>query len=631
MLARLVLFAAMALAVFAYWAGLSGPFIFDDLPNLSPIESWLKGEMSWQSVMFGNQSGMMGRPLSMASFLLSAELGGHTPFAYKFGNLVVHLLCGFIGWQVVRRLLAEDPRLAARADLLASAVVALWLLHPINASTVLYSVQRMAQLSTLFVLLSLWTYLIARRQLIEGKLAAALPSMFVLFPVFMLAGLMSKENAAVAPALCLVIELAYFLARAEHKRIRQTFFAVFLVLPMLAVVGTLLFAPSKLLVSYSERDFTLIERLMTQPRVLMDYIFTILIPRTPLMGLYTDDFVPSRGLFAPVTTAISILALLVISALAVKLRKRAPSFFAGWFFFLVAHGIESSIIPLELYFEHRNYLPALGLILAVVGLVALLPQELPLNIFTPKQLGTLIVGGFALSFSFATAGRSNVWAAPDTMLEQGLKHHPGSMRAQLERATMALQQHANPQGAYDAFADLLSGSNSRYRVVGRISWVTLDCMTGKTVTPTDLQRAVAHALPSLSMAEVPALRLLTRFSRERGCGQLTDSIIADGIVTMLDRASNQPDQSRAKWLTRFLAAETLLRAGRSGDAQRQAELAWKASGDLPTGVLLSQIYASRKMKVEAQQLVGMLEKRMKPYDKEGLAELAKTRTLLQQQ
>lgn len=631
MLARLVLLVAMALTVFAYWAGLSGPFIFDDLPNLSPVESWLKGEISWQSVMFGNQSGMMGRPLSMASFLLSAELGGHTPLAYKIGNLIVHLLCGFVGWQVVRRLVAEDPRLTARADLLASIVIALWLLHPINASTVLYSVQRMAQLSTLFVLLSLWTYLTARRQLIEGKLAVALPSLFVLFPIFMLAGLMSKENAAVAPALCLVIELAYFLARAEHKRIRQAFFAIFLVLPVLAAVGALLFVPNKLLVSYSERDFTLIERLMTQPRVLMDYIITILIPRTPLMGLYTDDFVPSRGLFEPVTTAISILALLIISTLAVKLRKRAPSFFAGWFFFLVAHGIESSIIPLELYFEHRNYLPALGLILAVVGLIALLPKELPLNIFTPKQLGTLIFAGFALSFLFATAGRANVWAAPDTMLEQGLKHHPGSMRAQLERATMALQQQANPQGAYDAFADLLGGSNPRYRVVGRISWVTLDCMTGKTVTSTDFQRAVAQARPSLSMAEVPALRLLTRFSRERGCGQLTDSMIADGIVTMLDRASDQPDQSRAKWLTRFLAAETLVRAGRAEDAQKQAELAWKASGDLPVGTLLSQIYASRKMKTEAQQLLGVLEKRMKPYDKPGLAELSKTRALLEHQ
>ncbi|MGO4780774.1 hypothetical protein AB4084_35380, partial [Lysobacter sp. 2RAB21] len=101
---------------------------------------------------------------------LSAEFGGHNPYAYKLGNLIVHLLCGFVGWQVIRRFLAEDPRLSMRADMLASVVVALWLLHPINASTVLYSVQRMAQLSTLFVLLSLWTYLAARQQLIKGKL-----------------------------------------------------------------------------------------------------------------------------------------------------------------------------------------------------------------------------------------------------------------------------------------------------------------------------------------------------------------------------------------------------------------------------------------------------------------------------
>ncbi|MGO4260323.1 hypothetical protein [Lysobacter sp. TAB13] len=631
MLARAVLLVAMALTVIVYWAGLSGPFIFDDLPNLSPVQSWLNGEASWQSVIFGNQSGLLGRPVSMASFLLSAEFGGHNPYAYKLGNLIVHLLCGFVGWQVIRRFLAEDPRLSMRADMLASVVVALWLLHPINASTVLYSVQRMAQLSTLFVLLSLWTYLAARQQLIKGKLTTALPALFVLFPLFVLAGLMSKENAAVAPALCLVVELGYFLARTEHKRIRHAFFAVFLILPALAVLGVLLLAPSKLLVSYSERDFTLIERLMTQSRVLMDYIVTVIIPRTPLMGLYTDDFVPSRGLFAPITTAVSILALALISALAIKLRKRAPSVFVGWFFFLAAHGVESSIIPLELYFEHRNYLPALGLILGLVGLTALLPEDLPLNIFSPKQLGALIVGGFTLSFAFATAGRANVWAAPDTMLTQGLKHHPGSMRAQLERATMSLQQQANPQGAYDAFADLLGGSNLRNQVVGRISWVTLDCMTGKPVTPTDFQKAVAKARPSLSMAEVPALRLLTRFSREHGCSQLTDSAIADGIITMLDRASAQPDKSRAKWLTRFLATETLLRAGRTVEAQTQAELAWKASGDLPVGTLLSQIYAGRKMKVEAQQLLAVLEKRMKPYDKQGQAELAKTRALLEQQ
>jgi hypothetical protein len=88
----------------------------------------------------------------MASFLLSTALGGYNPFAFKLGNLVVHLACGIAGWQVLRRALALDKHLAARADMVAALLVALWLLHPLNVSTVLYAVQRMAQLSTLFAL-----------------------------------------------------------------------------------------------------------------------------------------------------------------------------------------------------------------------------------------------------------------------------------------------------------------------------------------------------------------------------------------------------------------------------------------------------------------------------------------------
>lgn len=630
MLTRSLLFAAILLTLFVYWAGLSGPFMFDDVANLEPIQSWLSGDVTWQSIVFGNESGMFGRPVSMGSFLISAEFGGHTPFAYKLGNLIIHIACGLVGWQVIRRMLAEDKRLAANADLLATIVVALWLLHPINVSTVLYSVQRMAQLSTFFVLASLWAYLVARKQLVQGRTGRALTGLFALFPLLLLAGLFSKENAAVAPALCLVIELAYFMAQTEHKRIRQAFFGLFLALPALAVVAVLVLAPERLLSGYDERDFTLAERLLTQSRALVDYIVTIFIPRTPLLGLYTDDFQASTGLMSPPTTLLSLLALTLVSAAAIVLRKRAPSLFAGWFFFLVAHGVESSIVALELYFEHRNYLPAFGLILAAIGLTALLPKELPINVFTPKQLGLLIAGAFALAFAFATGGRANVWQAGETILAQGLKHHPDSMRAQLERATVAMQQ-GNLQGSYDAFADLLTSKRQRNRVIARLSWVTLDCISRKPVTAEDLRRALAEARPSLSMAEVPALRLLTRVSQKQGCGELTDSAIADNVLFMLDRAAKQPDSSRAKWLTRFLAADTLLRAGRIVDAQKQAELAWQASGDLPVGALLSQIYASRKMKAEAQGLLAVLEQRTKPYDTLGQAELAKTRAMLEQQ
>lgn len=99
---------------------------------------------------------------------------------------------------------------------------------------------------------------------------------------------------------------------------------------------------------------------------------------------------------------------------------------------------------------------------------------------------------------------------------------------------------------------------------------------------------------------------------------------------MLDKAKNQPDRSRSKWLTRYLTAEVLARAGRLPEAQQQAELAWNASGDLPVGSLLANLYAHRKLRPQAEQLLTVLDQRMKPYDKIGRAELAKTRALLDQ-
>ena len=166
---RLLLIAAMLLTTALYWAGLKGPFVLDDFENFVGLQRWLAGQDTWQSVIFGQQSLLTARPLAMASFLLSASLGGMTPFAFKLGNLLVHLLCGALVWQVVRLAARQDTVLSERAEGIAVAVAALWLLHPFNASTVLYAVQRMTQLGTLFALAAVWTYLSARTELIAGQ------------------------------------------------------------------------------------------------------------------------------------------------------------------------------------------------------------------------------------------------------------------------------------------------------------------------------------------------------------------------------------------------------------------------------------------------------------------------------
>ncbi|MGO4776033.1 tetratricopeptide repeat protein, partial [Lysobacter sp. 2RAB21] len=138
-----------------YSVGLDGPYLFDDTFNLMPVRLWAAGRLDWSEVMFGNVSGILGRPVSMASFMLSAAIGGATPLDYKVGNLAIHLVCSVVIFRLLQRLMAANHRSPDTVTVSAGLLTALWLLHPLHVSTVLYAVQRMAQLSTLFVLLAL--------------------------------------------------------------------------------------------------------------------------------------------------------------------------------------------------------------------------------------------------------------------------------------------------------------------------------------------------------------------------------------------------------------------------------------------------------------------------------------------
>lgn len=628
MQARLLLGAALVATFLLYWVGLSGPFLLDDIPNLEPVRDWLNHQTSWQSVLSGNQSGLLGRPVAMASFMLSATMGGLDPFHYKLGNLVVHVACGVLGWLVLRRALANDPRLSAHAELVASIVAALWLLHPLHASTVLYVVQRMAQLGALFVLAAVLAYLVARRQWTAGRRTPALVNLFLVFPVLTLAGVLSKENAAVAPALCLVFELAYLDNGGRPRRLLQAFYGLFLALPL--ALGLLGFAlkPEAALGGYLVRDFTWDERLLSQGRVLVDYIGMLLFPRTPLMGLFADDFPVSTGLLSPATTLLSLLLLATVSAFAIALRRRAPSLFAGWFFFLVAHAMEASFLPLELYFEHRNYLPALGLILAVAGLCTLVPRNVRTNVFSLRQLGLLAAGGFALVFAFATLGIAMLWQHEDTIIGQGVKSHPDSLRANRAMAMLALNTGRYDEG-FGALALLAASPNPRNRMVAHVDMVSLACVQGSGANPADLDAAVADAQSKLSVTEQHALEQLAKFSKIGDCGAVGPNMVARAIGRIVDAATAQPDTLQPKWRLRYAAAELFARAGNWPQALPQAERAWQPSADTAAGALLAQAYAKNGMQAEAERTLAQLAERVEPGDSIGQAELAKARELVE--
>ena len=617
---RLLLYVAVLATLALYWAGLRGPFLLDDMGNIAPLQAWLDGQAGAAELILGNASGMLGRPVSMATLWFSAATGGLHPFPFKLGNLLIHLACGLVGWQLLRRLLERDPRLAAKAKLVAAVLAGLWLLHPIHVSTVLYAVQRMAQLSALFALAAVWVYVRARTQLAEGQTRAAAIKLFMTFPLLLLAGLLSKENAAVAVLLCAAVELAYFLRQPRPGRVLSLFYGLFLLLPALLVLGALLWGGwDRVFGSYAGRDFSLYERLLSQSRALWEYISLMQWPRGGMMGVYVDDFAASSGLFAPWTTALALAGLLAVSCFAIAVRKAAPSVFAGWFFFLAAHSIESSVFPLELYFEHRNYLPSWGLLLMAFGLLSWLASKLPVQRQAAAgRVGYALAAVAALGFSLVTWQQVQVWRSAETIAAQAMRYRPGSLRAKLEMAAYLIQVNRYDE-ARRITSSLIDSPDPRHQLLGNWHTLTIDCMRGVGADPRYLRQAEQVPVGYVTLSDAQALVMMSKVVGAGICGaSVTDVGVADSVVRLLDGLP-QADGARAKYLMRGSLADMYVYAGRWDDARRQAELAWQpAVADTAIGGMLVGIQLHQGDTAAAQRALDQVRTRVKPYQQEAM-------------
>ena len=320
--------AILTLTWLVYWPGLSGAFLFDDFSNLSQLGAYgtIDNSESFWLYLTSGFSGPTGRPLSMLSFLLDARDWPADPEAFKRTNVLIHLLVGLVLLALVRQLtraLDYAPAIAARVALLTAAV---WLLHPLWVSTTLYIVQRMAQLSTLFVLLGLWLYVRTRVQypptLSRGTILGSATAIFLIG----LLALLSKENGVLLPLLAIIVEIT-ILARYDrtHGRSCSTAFRhwrfVLLGLPTLLLSGYLVLRLDPLLTGNpGMRDFTPGERLLTQGRILWDYMFHLILPRSFSGGLFNDDVVLSSGLHSPWYTAPAWAAWLAVGVLVWRIR-----------------------------------------------------------------------------------------------------------------------------------------------------------------------------------------------------------------------------------------------------------------------------------------------------------------------
>lgn len=422
-----------AITVALYAPGLGGPLLFDDFASLRALLRADELPPDWPAYVFSN-TGPLGRPVSMLSFLANTILHGDRLIAWKATNLVLHCANGaliFI-FSVLLFLRCSEcsPRLAYVAGFFVSAW---WLWHPLQVSTVLYTVQRMTQLSTYFCLTGALLYAYTRLRSQDSVIARL--RLWVVYVVCLPLAALSKEIGLLLPAFIFVLEFTALDRRGDPdlRRHARLLLLPFLLLPVLIVIAHYsLNFDTTLWAANARRGYTPWERLLTQTRVLVDYLGQILAPSRVRLGFFHDDIVISKSLFSPPTTAISSALLVALAATAVAARRRMPLFAAGVLWFFAGHLLESTVIPLEMMFEHRNYLPSTGILLAVTA-VALhwLPRA--------TLLSAPAIAILALN-AFVTASVVHDWSNEVRMYQSFYAAHPGSPNAASQYAEILSSQ-----------------------------------------------------------------------------------------------------------------------------------------------------------------------------------------------
>lgn len=427
------IYTLLLLTVWAFMPGLGGTLIFDDIPNFLPWQEL--GDINTfnkAAAFVTSGTGFPGRPLSLLSFLLDDQSWTPDIRALKRTNLAIHLVNScLIFWLfllLLRHLLPHrSPQQQAWLALFATAI---WSMHPLQVSNVSYVIQRMNLLSTTLELAGLVIFIHGREQL-EQSPAKAIVLCSLAIGLFMPLAILAKENGLLLCVFALLTEAFCF--ERSKLRLWQAWKLVFLWFPLFSFVIYCLFL-SNFATDYAARSFNAWERMLTQGPVLADYIEKLLLPRLHGSGLYFDNFPISRSLLAPLNTLYCWMGVIAMLVLAFLVRKTLPLFSFGIFFYFCGHLMESTLLPLELYFEHRNYLPQIGLWLSLIALASVIRRPLLQKMLTISM--PLIV----IMLLLMTRHNASLWGNPELQTTIWYQENPGSLRNTLAYANLQLQK-----------------------------------------------------------------------------------------------------------------------------------------------------------------------------------------------
>jgi len=452
-LASLLAIAALLFSAWlAYYPGIKGGFLFDDYANLPSLGETgrVDNGATFARYITSGTADPLGRPVAMASFLIDARDWPADPEPFKRTNVLLHLVNGFLLYIVLGALGRRSLPLVSISRLRASAWIgaALWTFHPLFVSTTLYIVQREAMLPATFTLTGILAWVKVRQALGSGAIKAATAFAIISLVLCTALAALSKANGILLPILILSIEYTVFsrdLTEASH-RARRLHHILLIACWMVAIaIGMALVyvAISSINNGLAHRSWTEQQRLLTEPRILWQYLGQLWMPHPYTAGVFNDAVILSTDIVHPRTTLLAIAALSVVLVGAILCRRRWPFLACAFLFFFSGHLLESTSVPLELYFEHRNYLPAM-LLFWPLGLwfVGATQKEGEIRFFPSLSVRYVIAAIVILSLVFMTHANAVIWGDTAHQASLWAALNPASPRAQVIAAQEELQSGA---------------------------------------------------------------------------------------------------------------------------------------------------------------------------------------------
>lgn len=514
----------ITLTCFVYWPALSGTLMLDDINTLRPLNN-MGGVTSLTNLahyLGDGTGGPLKRPVSLLAFLIDDQYFPGDPASYRYTNLMIHILCGLLLFAFFLKLLELFAVESSKKYYIATLVFALWLVHPLNVSTTAYIVQRMTQVMSLFTLLGLVSYSYGR-SLLASRERAGLTLMTAALIPFGILAVLSKENGILICVYIGVLELT--LLRAVYKPVWFKYWMIFFIaIPVTVSILYIGYKFGSYYAIYEYRDFTLSQRLMTELRILVSYLHQIIIPPSGGTGLFHDDIQISTSLASPITTLVSLVFIALLLALAVKFRKTEPVFSFAVLWFFGGHLLESTLIPLELYFEHRNYLPMVGPLLATVYYCLTLADYLKNKNYQriTKAVPVLLV----FISSIFTYQSSTLWGKPEILYQVWYQEHPDSLRAGTMYAQL-FEQH----GHYDRAVELLDKIYKKHpdTIALPLYMLQISCLSNSQ--PKYHVSQIIEAVKLARYREVlpPITKRLVETARNTNCPQVT----TDDLISIL--------------------------------------------------------------------------------------------------